>query len=229
MSKDGTKGRPQTVSDEELKEKALQIKYKHNGIKLSFLLLEKETGIGRNTWKRRISDYIEELNLPIARSFNITEKDSVYLPNIGQLYEAYGNDSIRFKQELILLQSYYDTLYNEYQKLKEETQEIQKYKEENEQKKEEIKKLKEQKYHYKQLYEECVVASSEPYLRKEMNIQDNLIDFKKRLNIDGDLNEVSSLFPDISEQKIAEVENQERNESVNRTVDVMMGLFNKNK
>ncbi|USK72835.1 hypothetical protein [Peribacillus frigoritolerans] len=43
------KGRPSNYSDEQLKEMLLEIKNKFNGQKLTYLFLEKDTGIGRNT------------------------------------------------------------------------------------------------------------------------------------------------------------------------------------
>lgn len=53
-------GRPETHTDAELRELAVNIKYKCKGKKITPTLLEKETGIGRNTWSRRIKSFIEE-------------------------------------------------------------------------------------------------------------------------------------------------------------------------
>lgn len=53
------KGRPSNYSNAQLKEMALPIKNKFKGQKLTYLLLEKETEIGRNTWSRRIPETID--------------------------------------------------------------------------------------------------------------------------------------------------------------------------
>jgi hypothetical protein len=227
MSSKGIRGRPATVTDEKLKELALNLKYKNGESKLSYLFLEKETGIGRNTWRRRIGDYISQLNSPVSRSFDISDKDNVYLPNIGQIYEAFGKDPIRFKQELLTLQSYYDTLYLDYEKLKKEVNKLKSYKEQLVEKDEKIKELKKSEYHYKQLYEEYLLASTEPHLRKEKDIKENLIDFKKSIDGNGDLSGLPAFFPDISQEKIARLEEKDEHEKVQKNMDIIMGVFKK--
>lgn len=64
MSETKEPGRPKKISDEKLKEIALSIKHKNGRKKITFQFLQNETGIGRQTWKRRIEDYINELNKP---------------------------------------------------------------------------------------------------------------------------------------------------------------------
>ncbi|MDG0875562.1 hypothetical protein L3476_05070 [Paenibacillus thiaminolyticus] len=93
------KGRPSNYTDEQLKEMALDIKKKYKGQKLTYLLLEKETGIGRNTWSRRIPETIEKLNNPVPRSIGISERDDVYFPNIEQIFDLYKNDKNKIISE----------------------------------------------------------------------------------------------------------------------------------
>ncbi|RNC95363.1 hypothetical protein [Lysinibacillus halotolerans] len=73
-------GRPQNCTNEELKQLALEIKYKNHGIKLTPSLLEKETSIGRNTWSRRMKDYINELNNPILTT--PSSEEEIMFPSI---------------------------------------------------------------------------------------------------------------------------------------------------
>lgn len=51
-------------TDDQLMDLADEIKAKYKGKELTPSLLERETGIGRMTWKRRIDDYLNELNNP---------------------------------------------------------------------------------------------------------------------------------------------------------------------
>lgn len=113
------KGRPSNYSDEQLKEMALEIKNKFKGQKLTYLFLEKETRIGRNTWCRRIPETIE-LNKPVSRSIGISESDDAYFPNIEQIFEIYKNDKNKIINELYFIETVYFELYNESKNLKEE-------------------------------------------------------------------------------------------------------------
>ncbi|WP_242491230.1 hypothetical protein [Bacillus cereus] len=85
-------GRPRIFTDQELKELALEVKNRLGHVYLTYSLLEKETSIGRNTWKRRLEKTIAELNKPIYRTIGVNEDDEVYFPNIEQIFEIYkGN------------------------------------------------------------------------------------------------------------------------------------------
>ncbi|UYZ23286.1 hypothetical protein [Mesobacillus jeotgali] len=171
------RGRPSSYTDVELKEIALEIKNKFKGQKLTYLLLEKQTGIGRNTWSRRIPETIEELNKPIKRPLGLTEKDEVYFPNIEQIFDIYKNDKNKIINELHYIETAFYELYNEVRKYKEALDNSKDMNEEIKIKDEEIKQLKEQVKHYEHLYNSQMISSAFSHLRDEKNLKDNLIKF----------------------------------------------------
>ncbi|EHQ92324.1 hypothetical protein ACPUYX_13060 [Desulfosporosinus sp. SYSU MS00001] len=188
------KGRPSNYSDEQLKEMALQIKNKIKGQKLTYLFLEKETGIGRNTWSRRIPETIDELNKPISRSIGFTDNDDVYFPNIEQIFEVYKNDKNKIIHELHFIETTFIELYNEAKNLKEE---LNRRKGENEElrlRNDEIRLLREQVKHYEQLYNEQMVSSAFPHLHSQSQLKDNLIIFDSNNRKHTTLENMESLF-----------------------------------
>lgn len=188
------KGRPSNYSDEQLKEMALQIKNKFKGQKLTYLFLEKETGIGRNTWSRRISETINELNKPIPRTIGLTENDDVYFPNIEQIFEVYKNDKIKIINELHFIEATFIELYNEAKNLKEELNRRKDESEELRQKNDEIRLLQEQVKHYEQLYNQQMISSAFPHLRSQDQPKDNLIMLDNKNRKHTSLENLGALF-----------------------------------
>lgn len=174
------KGRPKTVEDQKLKEMALQIKTKCKGQKLSFLMLEKETGISRNTWKRRISDYIQALNTPLIQSTEEVDLD-IYFPDIEELFNNKNNSKEKIVQELHAIIESLRSLYLENKELKRNAKNISKLETTIQKQKLQLDKLKHQVLHYESLYKTLVVSSAFPHLREEQSIQSNLLDFKKEI------------------------------------------------
>ncbi|GIP55309.1 hypothetical protein [Paenibacillus vini] len=173
------RGRTEEYSVEELKKIALKIKKDINGAKLSYLKLQKLTGIGRNTWSRKIPDFIETLNNPISLPHKINSNDDVYYPNFSALVETYDGDINLLYNELNEFELQYQKKDAEVALLKEELQSLRKYKEDFSQLKIKIEKYKKQAEHYKALYEQITVASTFPHLRKELDLNHNLLNFKK--------------------------------------------------
>ncbi|MEO2205029.1 hypothetical protein ABGV42_14945 [Paenibacillus pabuli] len=172
------KGRPKTIEDQKLKEMALQIKTKHKGQKLSFLMLEKETGISRNTWKRRIADYIQELNAPIMQSYEQSDLD-IYFPDIEELLN--NNSKEKIVQELHAIIETLHSVYLENKELKRKAKDLNKLETTVQKQKLQIDKLKHQVLHYENLYKTLVVSSAFPHLREEKGMQSNLLDFNKEI------------------------------------------------
>ena len=54
-------------------------------MKITPSLLDQETDIGRNTWSRRLKDFLQELNDPILRSIPLNDSDEIFLPNIEMI------------------------------------------------------------------------------------------------------------------------------------------------
>ncbi|WP_419878148.1 hypothetical protein [Brevibacillus centrosporus] len=118
-SNGNTRGKPQEWTDEQLKELALEVKYKNKGIKLTPSLLQKETNVGRNTWSRRMKDFIDELNQPAMRSHNLEDNDTVYLPSIDLIFQKHGKDKQALKNELFNIELTILKQHNELREYKE--------------------------------------------------------------------------------------------------------------
>lgn len=84
-----SRGCPTKISDEELKQILLKYTTKHQGQKISPSQLEKDTGIKRHVWMRRMKSVLDQLNEPSA--FLHKEENSLPLPNITELIEKNWN------------------------------------------------------------------------------------------------------------------------------------------
>lgn len=188
------KGRPSNYTDEQLKEMALDIKKKYKGRKLTYLLLEKETGIGRNTWSRRIPETIEELNNPVPRSIGISERDDVYFPNIEQIFDLYKNDKNKIISELYFIETAFYELYNTVKNLKEELNRRKDHSGELKMKNDEIRLLQAQVKHYEQLYNQQMVSSAFSHLQSQNQVKDNLLQFDKNNRKHASLENLETLF-----------------------------------
>ncbi|SCY51912.1 MULTISPECIES: hypothetical protein [unclassified Lysinibacillus] len=178
-------GRPETHTDAELRELAVNIKYKCKGKKITPTLLEKETGIGRNTWSRRIKSFIEELNNPVLRSIPLDESIEVFMPNIEMIFEKYGNNKERLNRELYSLEELIDTLYFELKNSKEENKKLMKYQAEAIKYKHQAKEQLQRANYYEDLYNKTVASSLYPHLfskspiLREFNINEKLVNIKE--------------------------------------------------
>lgn len=197
------------VTDEQMKELALQIKKEAKQQQLTYSMLEKETGIGRNTWKRRLESFIQELNQPILRDFGYTDSDEIYFPNIESIFEAYGNNQQRIINELHHFELLFQELYEERNDLKEKLKRLDKVKDKIEEYTKAIANLQQEVKHYKTLYEQIMVSSVEPHLRKELGLKDNLLDFNSHIEKNASLNNLQQHFPEIQDH-------DEDNDEVNR-------------
>lgn len=197
-------GRPKKHTDVELKELALNIKYKFKGKKITPTLLEKETGIGRNTWSRRLKAFIDELNEPILRSIPLDASVEVSMPNIEMIFEKYGHNKELLIKELYFLEELIDTLYSELRDLKEENKKLTKYEAAAIKYKQQATEQLQRAKYYEDLYNKTVASSLYPHLHskspllKNFNINkklvsiedpsDNQLTFKKiTLDIEDDL------------------------------------------
>lgn len=220
------RGKPQEWSDNELKELATKVKYKLHGKRLTPSILQRETGIGRNTWSRRMSDFIEELNTPVVRSIHLEGNNDIHLPNINQIFEKHGNSNQALKNDLLQFELIIFDLYDELKKYKSKLEEIAKNKKVINEIKDELSKQKQIATHYEQLYNSIMVSSVFPHLYNEnrskiyeagIKDKDNLIDFSRNQKQNMDLSNLKSHFPDISEKKISDKENQKLESKRNST------------
>lgn len=171
------KGRPEKISDEELRKILIEYATNNEG-KINFLQLEKTTGIKRHVWARRMSTEIQRLNNDDL-GINGDKFENIPLPNVIDTIEKYFGD----KDELIKAFG----SYNKYiQSLWEKALSNQKTEDKNIKLQEKIDKLeaenkflKENRDYYKKEYEKIAVESTYANKRKEKNI-DNVIDIKDK-------------------------------------------------
>lgn len=157
------RGKPQKWSDEDLKQFALEIKYKQPNRKLTSLLLEKETGIGRNTWSRRMKEFIDQLNSPVHIP-KLDESGIITIPSVEELFLKYGTNTVELKNEIAKLLNIISDLYTDAKQLHTLKESAHKMQLEMDQLKEQLSKTTEQKIHFETLYNQIVAESYFPHL-----------------------------------------------------------------
>ena len=173
---EGTKrGKPQKWSDEKLKKLALDIKYKQPNRKLTSLLLEKETGIGRNTWSRRMKGFINQLNSPVEIP-ELNKGGIITVPSVEELFLKYGANTIELKNEIAKLLNIISDLYDDAKQLQKVEESAQKMELELQRLKEQLSKTINQKSHFESLYNQIIAESYFPHLygRSEKLVQSNI-------------------------------------------------------
>ena len=179
MSKTRGGGRPLKQTDEELRDILAKYALSHKG-RITYLKLEKETGIKRHVWSRRMSEEIRSLN---NRELTLDGKhfEQIELPNIADTVDKHWGD----RESLISALSDYNTYI---QKLWEKAV-LQERASERESKlldeitelKKENKFLKENRDFYKNEYEKSIVENTYYSKRVEKNTE-NVIDINKNKN-----------------------------------------------
>lgn len=226
------RGKPQEWTDDQLKEMALEVKYKNQSKNLTPSFLQKETGVGRNTWSRRMKEFIEELNKPMLPTINLDKTGEVTLPNIDLIFEKYGKDKRLLKNELLNVEVLIYDLYTELKSFKAKQELYQKAINEAQSLKEEVAKQKKRAEHYEQLYNSLAVSSVFPHLQNEkksklneLGIKDNLIDFNINKEKNLDLGDLSSHFPKVTDATIANKEELEKNEKRDKNMKELLNKF----
>ncbi|HFT2186120.1 TPA: hypothetical protein RG887_003537 [Bacillus cereus] len=193
------RGKPQQWSDEDLKNIALEVKYKQPNRKLTSLLLEKETGIGRNTWSRRMKEFINHLNSPVHIP-KLDESGIIMIPSVEELFLKYGANTIELKNEIAKLLNIISDLYTDAKKLATIEEVMQKMKLETEQLKEQLSKVTVQKAHYETLYNQIVAESYFPHLYgqseklKQANVKAEVITLPNQTSQVLELDSPSKVF-----------------------------------
>jgi len=202
-------------TDAQLRELALKVKNELKGQKLTYMELERRTGIGRNTWSRRIKDTIKELNTPPSRAFEITDKDEIYFPNIQLLFEIYGNNKKKIISELLQFEREFIEFFKQAKKYKEELERLEKFKVELEEKNQKIKNLKEKSDHYELLYKNVMVSSTFSHLREDLGIHNNLINFKNNIPEATKLDNLDQYFPVVATSE--EIQNDDGADTIRQS------------
>ncbi|MCR6846836.1 MULTISPECIES: hypothetical protein [Bacillus] len=223
--KQKSSGRPRIFTDQELKELALEVKNRLGHVHLTYSLLEKETSIGRNTWKRRLEKTIAELNKPIYRTIGVNEEDEVYFPNIEQIFEIYKGNTPKIINALHEFETMFIKLYEELHILKKDEQKVIHIKQIAAEKDLQIKKLKIQVEHYKNLYDQLIISSSFPHLQEKTGLKDNLLDFNASIDKNSSLSNFKTLF-ETSKDSIESSEKNNIEEPINKLQDMFPDFFN---
>lgn len=218
-------GRPRIFTDQELKELALEVKNRLGHVHLTYSLLEKETGIGRNTWKRRLEKTIAELNKPIYRTIGVSEDDEIYFPNIEQIFEIYKGNTSKIINALHGFETMFIKLYEELHTLKKDEQKVIHIKQIAAEKDLQIKKLKVQVEHYKNLYDQLTISSSFPHLHEKTGLKDNLLDFNASIDKNSSLTNFKTLFK-TSKDSIESSEKNDLEEPINKLQEMFPDFFN---
>lgn len=193
------RGKPQKWSDEDLKQIALEVKYKQPNRKLTSLLLENETGIGRNTWSRRMKEFINHLNSPVHIP-KLDESGIITIPSVEELFLKYGANTIELKNEIAKLLNIISDLYTDAKKLVTIEEDTQKMKLEIEQLKEQLSKVTTQRTHYETLYNQIVAESYFPHLYgqseklKQANVKAEVITLPNQISQALELNSPNKVF-----------------------------------
>ncbi|MDA1646055.1 MULTISPECIES: hypothetical protein [unclassified Bacillus cereus group] len=193
------RGKPQQWSDEDLKNIALEVKYKQPNRKLTPLLLEKETGIGRNTWSRRMKEFINHLNSPVHIP-KLDESGIITIPSVEELFLKYGANTTELKNEIAKLLNIISDLYTDAKKLATLEVSISKMQLEIQQLKEQLSKVTIQRAHYETLYNQIVAESYFPHLYgqseklKQANMKAEVITLPNQISQVLELNSPSKVF-----------------------------------
>ncbi|MES5846005.1 MULTISPECIES: hypothetical protein [Bacillales] len=173
-------GKPKKYSLQELKQHLLNYVQRHPNKTISYIGLERETGISRNTWSRNLKDEIAKLNEPIPFTTKIDFDTGIPLPNIFDIVEKNYDNKEKLISSLTHLNACINSLYaiaKKEQTFESENVEFKVKIKELEQtlreKDGEIKELKQQVIHYSQAYRNICVSST--YGEKGLK---NVLEFK---------------------------------------------------
>ncbi|MBT2641287.1 hypothetical protein J7I80_03465 [Bacillus sp. ISL-41] len=173
------KGRPQRYSKEELLE--ILTNYALNNIgKITFLNLEKETGIHRHIWSRRMSEQINELNQSYS-SLDAESFEAIPLPNIIDTVNKYWENKKAMINALNEYNTYIQALWEKAVAFEKASQKERELLQLLEEKDKEIRFLKDNRDFYKNEYQKISIESTYDHKQKENNIENviNINDKKK--------------------------------------------------
>lgn len=170
-------------------------------------LLEKVTGIGRQTWKRRASEFLKSLNTPIieGRKLDLEENEEIDHINIELIDERYGHNPKQLINHLYHLKESRIKLYSMIKDLKTEKASLLKTNNEFEKLLEDNKRLKAALAHFYQLSNNLAVSSYFPELRKKLGAKENVFDISSNPEVNTDISNLNNLFP--SSKEMSEAKN----------------------
>lgn len=157
------KGRPTEYSNEELKEILSQYAIQNTG-KVTYLGLEKETGIKRHVWSRRMKKEIDRLNMRVS-NINADNFEQINLPNVRDIVEKNWNNKENLIEDLLSLNNYINNLWDKAIQQEKSAIEIQKLNDLIDSLKLENEYLKQERNHLREELDKNIV--SENYVNPE--------------------------------------------------------------
>ncbi|MDE8674456.1 hypothetical protein [Priestia aryabhattai] len=182
-----SKGRPQKVSDNELRKMLVEYSSDYLG-KVTYLGLERETGIKRHVWSRRMSKEIDRLNEPLI-SYTDND-DKLPLPNIELIVEQHFENKKHLVQALSHINDVVQALYDQNLTLKNKNHSLE---EKLEQQTDKNKKLDQTIKEY----EEIIVGSAYGVVRKDKKIKKNLVSIEAQNEVAATSLNFKKMFPNI--------------------------------
>lgn len=161
-------GKPKQFAIEYLETLLLKYVEDHPTKTITFIDLERVTGVGRNTWSRNMRGKIEKLNQPIPLSYAGNE-NFLPLPNMTELVKCHYGNQQNLIQALQQVNNSIQKLYIQAKCVPQLEQEIGKLqtelvqaKDQSKKDKETIRSLQEQVNHFSQAYKDIAMTSSSP-------------------------------------------------------------------
>lgn len=185
--KNKLKGRPQNISDEALRKVLVEYSSRYLG-KVTYLGLERETGIKRHVWSRRMSQEIKNLNEPLIS--NTDDDNKLPLPNIESIVEQHFESKKKLIQALSHINDVIQSLYDQNLILKKKNENLES-------------KLEQQTDKNKKLnqtireYEEIIVGSTYGVVRKDKKIKKNLVSIETENELAATSLDFKKMFPNI--------------------------------
>ena len=185
-------GRPLKQTDDELKQILAKFASSHKG-KITYLKLEKETGVKRHVWARRMSEEIKSLNTK-GLSVNGSSFEEIELPNISDTIDKHWENKDDLISALSDYNLYIQKLWEKAVLQERASERESKLLSEIEDLKKENKFLKENRDFYKNEYEKSIVENIYYSKRVEKNTE-NIIDINNNKNFTS--SNWEDQFPDL--------------------------------
>lgn len=189
-------GRPKNYSEKHLKELLYEYRKKHQGT-IALSALEKETGISRKTWKRRMGSVIEELNQIITLQHSQVGDVELPLPNIDLIFDKFSDDPRGLRDAFFHLNEVILKIYEENINLQETVDRMSKQEKMLNNKIETIEKANYKLSNEVASYEKIMVESMNPSIRRRRGIKDNLIKINKHNKESATSLEIDKEFPEL--------------------------------
>src|SRR5699024_511733 len=189
-------GRPKSYSEKDLKELLSEYRKKHQGT-IALSALEKETGISRKTWKRRMGNVIEELNQIITLQHSQVGDVELPLPNVDLIFDKFSDDPRGLRDAFFHLNEVILKIYEEKTKFQVRVDKMSKQEKKFNNNIETIEKTNHKLSNEVASYEKTMVESMNSSIRRRRRIKDNLIKINKHNKESATSLEIDKEFPEL--------------------------------